>query len=174
MRDYSVSELKDAFELCTLDEALYWCETNRMFALLEIKSKSISQEERNILADRIADIIRLHQFQENCILLSIDYDILRLMKTRLPKIHLALIVPEKCEDPVGLMESMQASIWLSYLEDMDRELVETLHQAGYFVDGSIVNDRERLDQAIAMGVDMIESDYPVEISQLYKEEYHAQ
>ena len=169
VRDYTVQELKAAFELNTLDEALFWCKNNRMFALLEIKSKDYTHEERVILARRITDMILFHQFQNDCIPLSIDHEILRLIKNALPEIRLALIVPEKPEDPIGLMKSMQASIWLSYLEDMDKELVFILHRAGYYVDGSVVNDEKKLIQAIEMDVDMIESDYPFEVLRSYKE-----
>ena len=89
-----------------------------------------------------------------------DDVVLRQIKKRIPAIHLAVIVPEKPADPVGRMKTAQASVYLSYLKDLDRELVAHLHSAGYAVDGSVVNTEADLDLALSLGVDMIESDMP--------------
>ena len=53
--------------------------------------------------------------------------------------------------------------------DCGVELVEELHKAGYLVDGSVVNTKERLEAALALNVDMIESDHPEMILEFYRE-----
>lgn len=166
IRDYSVQELKASFELCTLEEAVIWCKKHGMFMLLEIKSKNYDDvTERPILARQIIDVIKCYQFQDACIPLSIDYRILKLIKREIPEINVAIIVGTPPDDPVKLMKDMQASIYLSYLEDMNQDIVQKLHAAGYYVDGSVVNTKERLAQASALQVDMIESDHPATIRQ---------
>lgn len=168
VRDHSVSEMKNAFDLCTLDEALSWCKGSKMFALLEIKSRDYDETERSVLAQKIIAAVGRDPFQDRCIPLSIDSAILRLIKKSIPAIHLALIVPKKPADSIGLMKTMQASIYLSYLEDLDKRLVDLLHAAGYAVGGSVVNTEAGLDLAISLGVDMIESDYPAEMLELLR------
>ena len=163
IRDYAVSELKNAFDLCTLDEAIEWCKANNLFMLLEIKCRNHEDAARPVLAEKIASAIERHQFQDRCIPLGIDDVVLRQIKKRIPAIHLAVIVPEKPADPVGRMKTAQASVYLSYLKDLDRELVAHLHSAGYAVDGSVVNTEADLDMALYLGVDMIESDEPEKI-----------
>ena len=169
IRDYTVEQLKASFELCTLDEAIAWCKEQGMYVLLEIKSKNYDDvTERPALAKQIVDAISKYQFQDYCIPFSIDYRILRLIKQALPEITLAIIVGAPPGNPIRLMKDTQATIYLSYLTDMDQALVDTLHQAGYFVDGSIVNTQEALERAYALGVDMVESDYPEKMIALTK------
>ena len=62
-----------------------------------------------------------------------------------------------------LMEQLKADIYLDYLDAMSKPLVQKLHAAGYLVDGSVVNTEKAYRQAVFLGVDMIESDYPAKI-----------
>lgn len=67
------------------------------------------------------------------------------------------------------MKDMGAMIYLCFLDNLSAGLVEELHRAGYLVDGSVVNTREQLADALALRVDMIESDYPEMILGYYRE-----
>ena len=49
------------------------------------------------------------------------------------------------------------------------DLVAQLHRAGYLVDGSVINSEGRLRQALALGVDLIESDHPEEMLPLCRQ-----
>ena len=170
IRDYTVQQLKASFEICTLDEALAWCKENEMPLLLEIKSKGYDDlTERPALARQIVAAIRKNQMEDLCIPFSIDYRILRMIKTALPEVSIAVIAGEYLTDPEALMRDLDASIYLAYLEDMDAELVDKLHQGGYMVDGSVVNSRERLDLACSLHVDLIESDYPERVISMLEE-----
>ena len=52
VRDHTVQELKSAFELNTLDEALCWCKDNRMFALLDRRTgKRTLEKLRSTVGD---------------------------------------------------------------------------------------------------------------------------
>ena len=166
--DYTVSELKSSFELCTLSEAVHWCREQNMLMMLEIKSRHYDDPARCALSRRIVQAIREDAFTDFCIPFSIDYAILRMIRKELLEVKTALIVPAQPEDPVALMESMEADIYLSYLEDMTPQLVSLLHDAGYLVDGSVVNTREKLEMALSMKVDMIESDAPEAMEDMYQ------
>lgn len=172
--DHSVNQLKAAFDLCTLTEAIAWCKAHGMKMLLEIKSgDDHPQGQRLVLAQQIIQAISAHQFYDDCIPFSIDYGIMRIIKTALPNIHIGLIGPVSPKDPVAWMKQMRASLYVSYLKDMDAALVGRLHTAGYFVDGSIVNSKEELEKAAALQVDMIESDHPEKMIALRQGGCHA-
>ena len=72
------------------------------------------------------------------------------------------------------MEDMEAEVYVSFLEGLTPGLVRTLQEAGYLVDGSVVNDAERLRTALELSVDFIESDRPEEIIRILEEQYAGQ
>ena len=169
VRDYTAGQLKGAFDLCTLEEALAWCAEKEMPVLLEIKSGDCGGEaERTVLCREIAEAVRKRGAGDICVPFSSDRAVLRTLKGMLPEADLALIVPSPPEDPAGLMKEMGAAIYLNYAKDLTPALVDTLHRAGYLVDGSVVNTEEELDRAVALNLDMIESDEPEYIRALYE------
>ena len=170
VRDYTVAELKAAFELSTLDEALAWCKENHLPLLLEIKSvELLMHDTRQMLAERIVESLRRHDMFEDCIVFGIDHRTLKRIKTMEPRTHLALIVPHVPHDPVKLMQEMEAEIYLCYQTNLSVPLVQELQAAGFIVDGSVVNSREQLETALSLGIDMIESDLPFDILAAYSE-----
>lgn len=170
VRDYTVAQLKAAFALNTLDEVLGWCREQGMGVLLEIKSRELEMHDTMpVLAQRIVEALRRHDFFEMCIVFGTDHATLKRITSLEPRVRLALIVPHVPHDPVGLMKDMGAMIYLCFLDNLSAGLVEELHRAGYLVDGSVVNTRERLADALALRVDMIESDYPEMILGYYRE-----
>ena len=104
-----------------------------------------------------------------CFVFSTDFRTLRMIKDMEPRTPIGLIVPFIPADPVKLMREMDAIIYLVYLDSLSPEIVRSLHEAGYYVDGSIVNTPERMKAAIELGVDLIESDHPLEMMKLYEE-----
>ena len=170
VRDYTVAQLKAAFALNTLDEALGWCREQGMGVLLEIKSRELEMHDTMpVLAQRIVEALRRHDFFEMCIVFGTDHATLKRITSLEPRVRLALIVPHVPHDPVGLMKDMGAMIYLCFLDNLSAGLVEELHRAGYLVDGSVVNTKEQLADALALRVDMIESDYPEMILGYYRE-----
>ena len=170
VRDYTVAELKAAFELSTLDEALAWCKENHLPLLLEIKSvELLMHDTRPMLAERIVESLRRHDMFEDCIVFGIDHRTLKRIKTMEPRTHLALIVPHVPHDPVKLMQEMEAEIYLCYQTNLSVPLVQELQAAGFIVDGSVVNSREQLETALSLGIDMVESDLPFDILAAYSE-----
>ena len=143
IHDYTVAQLKAAFELDTLEEALR--ET-----------------------DAFDDVI----------VFGIDHATLRRITDMEPRTVIALIVPHVPHDPAALMKDMGALIYLSFIDNLSRPLVEQLHAAGYIVDGSVINSPERLQLALDIGCDMIESDVPDQVIAWYQAmvreaEHHA-
>lgn len=167
--NYTVSQLKDAFEINTLDEVLYWCEKNNLPAALEIKCHLLSMAATMpILAVRLAELLNHHRFGEFGFVFGTDYATLHQVKQLAPETALGLIVPFVPVNPLALMEELEASVYLCYIDNLSTQLVEGLHRGGYYVDGSVINTEDRLRQALALGVDIIESDYPLEMIETYR------
>ena len=171
IRDYTLQQLKQSFELCTLEEAVAWCKENKMGIALEIKMQPYTMwEDREPLCEKIIQTLAHHDFYSQCFVFGADYGLLSMIKEKDPKVNLGLIVPFVPADPVKLMKEMKAAVYLNYVEQLSPALVEALHEAGYLVDGSVVNTRERLAIARTLGVDLIESDHPEQILELLEDE----
>lgn len=171
VRDYTYQQLRQSFDLCTLEEAVIWCKENRMGIALEIKMQPYTMwEDREPLCEKIIQTLGQHEFYSQCFVFGTDYGLLSMIKEKNPKVNIGLIVPFVPRDPVKIMKEMKAAVYLNYVEQLSPTLVEELHKAGYLVDGSVVNTREHLAMARALGVDLIESDYPEHILELLEDE----
>ena len=171
VRDYTLQQIRQSFEICTLEEAVDWCKENTVGLALEIKMQPYTMwEDREILAERIAKTIARYEFYSNCFVFGADYGLLSMIKKMNPVINIGLIVPFIPSDPVKLMKEMEAVVYLNYVEQLSPNLVNELHEAGYLVDGSVINTKERLAIAQKLGVDLIESDHPELILKLLEAE----
>ncbi len=169
IRDHRLSALKDAFPINTLDEVLAWCAAEDMPVGLEVKCVLIDMADTMpSLARRIADALSRHRMLEMSFVLSTDHRTLWDIKRRASDANLALIVPHVPRDPVGLMRDMDALIYLCFLENLCPPLVKAVQEAGYYVDGSVVNGAYRMQRALDLGVDMIESDCPAYTMEQYR------
>lgn len=169
VRQYTLAQLRAAFEIDTLDETLAWCRANHQAVALEIKSRPLDMSGyMPLLGDKIAQAVVAHDMLEMSFVFSTDYAVLRRIKHYDRRIQLGLIVPIVPVDPVALMREMDAIIYLCYIDNLSREIIDQLHEAGYYVDGSVINTEARLKRALEIGVDLIESDHPLEILKLYE------
>ena len=170
IRDYTLAELKAAFPIDTLDESVAWCSENHQAVAFELKSRALDMYDfMPEIARQMVEALRKYDFFDMCFVFSTDYRTLRMIKQMEPRTPIGLIVPFIPADPVKLMREMDAIIYLVYLDSLSPELVRTLHEAGYYVDGSIVNTRERMQKALELGVDLIESDDPISMMKVYEE-----
>ena len=161
IRDYTYQELKANFKIQTLDEVLNYCKLNDILLGLEIKTKHIIMHQDILkLVEIMNNSIKKYSFEEYCFVFSVDYRALNKIKKINDKINIGLIVPFIPVDPIKLMEENQAIIYLTFIENLSKDIVDILHLKGYFVDGSVINDVNKLNLAIDMNIDMIESDYP--------------
>lgn len=169
VRDYTLDELRHHFAINTIDEVLNWCKQKNMGIALELKLQPFAMwEDRIPVVNALVDLITKYEFFEMCFVFGKDYDMLSRIKQAEPRIKIALIVPFTPKDAPALMREMDAVIYLNWIDQLSKPLVDELHEAGYLVDGSVVNSETELDKALALGVDMIESDYPVKIKALYE------
>lgn len=170
VRDYTLAELRASFELTTVEEAILWAKKQGVGLGFELKLQPrVMWEDREVLGQLLVSFIQKHNFACQCFVFGADYALLKQMKQALPSLNLGLIVPHLPADPVALMQEMQAEIYLNWASHLPLSVVKSLQEAGYLVDGSVINDREALHLALDLGLDMIESDVP-EILLSYLEE----
>lgn len=164
IREYTLEQLRQSFEINTVEESIRWCQEYQIGIAFELKSHCLkTEEERHTIGSKLGVLIGQFNFQGNCFVFSKDYDTLALIRKLDANIYLGIIPPRDTEKALALMEQLKAVIYLDYLEAISKPLVQRLHAAGYLVDGSVVNTEERYRQAVCLGVDMIESDYPIKI-----------
>ncbi len=93
---------------------------------------------------------------------GLDYQVLRHLREVDPDVPIGLIIADVPQDPVALMKEMDACIYLAYIWQMTPQIIHDLHAAGYYVDGAILRDKKWQARARELGVDMFETDYPVD------------
>lgn len=170
IQDYTAEELKGAFRIDTLEETIAWCKAHGQAVAFELKSRALDMYElMPFAAENLADLVEEYEFTDMCFAFSTDFRSLNCLHRRNPKIMLGLIVPIIPTDPVALMRDMQADIYLCYIDNLCKEIIDRLHGAGCYVDGSVINTPDRLRMAMDLGVDLIESDNPLEMIKKYEE-----
>lgn len=164
VRDHTLEELRRQFGINTVDEVVSWAKEAHMGIAFELKLYPMyTEEERACAADCLVEVIQRFSFQEDCFVFGKDYQTLKRIRNRDAEIHLAIIAPKDPETAFPLMRELDAFMYLDFLSGLNEQLMERLHREGYLVDGSVVNTEEALSQALTLGVDMIESDYPERI-----------
>ena len=164
VREYALEQLRKNFEIDTVEDSIRWCRENQMGIAFELKSHCLkTPEERRIIGSGLSALIGQFDFHKNCFVFSKSYETLELIREADADILLGIIPPKDTEKALLLMEQLKADIYLDYLDAMSKPLVQKLHAAGYLVDGSVVNTEKAYRQAVFLGVDMIESDYPAKI-----------
>ena len=164
VREYALEQLRKNFEIDTVEDSIRWCRAHQMGIAFELKSHCLkTPEERRTIGSGLSALIGQFDFHKNCFVFSKDYDTLALIREADADILLGIIPPKDTEKALLMMEQLKADIYLDYLDAMSKPLVQKLHAAGYLVDGSVVNTEKAYRQAVFLGVDMIESDYPAKI-----------
>lgn len=168
VREYTLEQLRETFEIDTVEDSIQWCREHQMGIAFELKSHCLrTAEERNTIGQTLSDLIGQAKFYGNCFVFGKDYDTLALIHSLDTDIPLGIIPPKDVEAALSMMEQLEAVIYLDYLDAISEPLVRKLHAAGYLVDGSIVNTEEQFKRALRLGVDMIESDDPQRIKTFF-------
>ena len=169
IRGYSLEALRQSFEIDTAADTIVWCKEHHMGIAFELKTQVLqSLPERRTVAEQLAELIAKNGFYQDCFVFGKDYETLSIIKSLDQRIHIGVIAPANPEEALPLMERLGAFLYLDYLEGFTEPLVRQLHEAGCFLDGSVVNTEEALKEALRLGVDMVESDEPEKILAILK------
>lgn len=162
VHEHSLEEIREARpEINTFKEVLAWAKQREVCLALEIKSVPMDMQEANmVLAEQLVTMVNKMDMKHRIFAFGTDYKVLKHMKKLDAAFSIGLIVPFVPSDPVSLMKEMDALVYLSYIYNMTPDMIHQLHQAGYIVDGAILEDPKWIKRARESGVDMYESNYP--------------
>ena len=163
----SLAELRRSFSINTVEEVLRWACQIGMGIGFELKLyPGESRHYRETLVRKLAQLIAQYEFYQDCFVFGKDPDTLRYLRGLDQKVNLAVIAPGLFEQALELMRELDAFMYLDFLSGLDPQKVRRLHEAGYLVDGSVVDTYQELNRARALQVDMIESNEPAYILSL--------
>lgn len=171
VHEFPLDRLKERIPgLCTLKEALEWGRGEETYFALELKTVPMDMQMFNLrLTEIMIPLIIEQGMEERVFLFGQDYRVLRKAKEHNRKIETGLIVPFVPADPVKLMESMEAMVYLSYIYNMTPPMIRQLRERGYFVSGAILREERWMSRAIEAGVHMFEADEPAAARKLIEE-----
>lgn len=161
VRDYPLEELRRSFEINTVEEVLEWAGRTQMGIAFELKLYPVYEEkDRRLIVEELSKAIRKYGFYENCFVFGKDYRTLRYLRSLDKDVKIGIIAPKNRDEAIPLMQELNAFMYLDFLSGLDAELVRSLHNAGYLVDGSVVDTEAELTLAREVKVDMMESNRP--------------
>ncbi|MEK6660098.1 MAG: glycerophosphodiester phosphodiesterase family protein [Campylobacterota bacterium] len=144
--------------LLTLRDALEFIKENNIFLNIEIKDiHGIFSDEE--VVDTVLKEIKKSDAGESVLLSSFRHEYLKIIKEKAPNILTAALVDGK--HPHKLIEYLRELKVNGYNlnnELVDRQTVEMLREAGFFVGVYTVNDSKRAKELFSMGVNCIFSD----------------
>ncbi len=166
VHEFTEAELRKAVPgFCTLKEAMHWGKQANAWFGLELKGTPIDTQTTNMrMVELLSEIVREEGMTEHVFAFGLDYQVLRHLREIDKEIPIGLIIANVPQDPVALMREMDACIYLGYIWQMTPQIIKDLHDAGFYVDGAILRDKKWQARAKEMGVDMFETDFPIDDS----------
>ncbi|MFA5453955.1 MAG: glycerophosphodiester phosphodiesterase family protein [Sulfurimonas sp.] len=144
--------------LLTLRGALEFIKENNIFLNIEIKDMSGTLSD-DVAVEAVVKEIKVSGVNELVLISSFRHEYLKIVKEKLPNVPTAALVEGK--HPIYLLEYLRELGVNGYnlnKELVDKESVEMLREAGFFVGVYTVNDLERAKELFGMGVNCIFSD----------------
>lgn len=162
VHEYTLAELRENCPgLCTFEEAMSWGRERSAWFALEIKSVPMDMQAVNLrLMEAMIPVLEKMGMKKRVFVFGADYQVLKRLKELDPEVEIGLIVPFIPADPVELMKSMDALVYLAYIYNMTPDIIRRLKAEGYYVSGAILRDEKWMERACECGVTMFESDYP--------------
>jgi len=131
---------------------------NRMKLNLELKSHRYAQE----LVPKTVALIRQGNWQQNCIVSSIDWNILQQVQALAPELMLGpVMTPSQ-----SLLPNFAVSFYSIHFTLATPDFVDRAHAEGKAVHVWTVNQRSEMQRLIKQGVDNIITDRPITLRKL--------
>lgn len=166
VHDVTYAQLKTHVPaLNTMQEVLEWGKLRKAWFALELKTVPLDMQQYNfMLVEKMAALLRETGMIDRVFVFGLDYQVLQHLHKVDSTVAIGLIVPFVPADPVQLMRDMHATVYLSYIFNMTPDIIQKLHENGYYVSGAILREECWIDRARSLGVDMFESDEPENFS----------
>ncbi|OHD96442.1 MAG: glycerophosphodiester phosphodiesterase [Sulfurimonas sp. RIFCSPHIGHO2_12_FULL_36_9] len=144
--------------LLTLHDALKFIKENGLFLNIEIKDMHSCFSDEAVV-ETVVKEIKESDTHELVLISSFRHEYLKIMKEKLPDVPTAALVEGKHPDRVfEYLRGLKVDTYNLNDELVDKESVEKLREAGFFVGVYTVNDAKRAKELFGMGVNCVFSD----------------
>lgn len=144
--------------LLTLRDALEFIKENNIFLNIEIKDMHSIFSDENVV-DTVVKEIEDMDIANSVLVSSFRHEYLKIIKEKAPTILTAALVEGKHPDSLlKYLSELKANGYNLDNELVDKQTVEILREAGFFVGVYTVNDSARAKELFSMGVNYIFSD----------------
>ena len=148
-KDYGVNE-----RVPTLEEVLKYAK-NKIKLNIEIKIKNYNYK----LVDEVIKLVRKYNFENYCIITSLDYNALKKVKVLDYRLKTGLIMYVRLGNLNHILKNENVDILSMEESQVNKKIVEIIHEHNKKVFVWTVNDEESMDLFIRLGVDGIITDY---------------
>jgi glycerophosphoryl diester phosphodiesterase len=167
--DFTYEELRAVWPLETLENVLEWAKRKNTYLLLELKFVVMDMGEKiHRFPALFSDIVIRHGATDIILPFSAEHRVIRAIKNLAPAIRTGLIMGITPCDVVTLMKGSGAELCVSYVQQMDSDIIASLHAAGMVVSAGIQSDPYVIRRAGSLGCDLIESDFPDETAKILR------
>ncbi|MDD5372600.1 MAG: glycerophosphodiester phosphodiesterase family protein [Sulfurimonas sp.] len=144
--------------LLTLCDALEFIKEKSLLLNIEIKDISAVFSDEEVV-DTVVKEIKKSDASESILLSSFRHEYLKIIKEKVPNILTAALVEGKHSDSLlEYLRELKVNGYNLNNESVDKQTVEMLREAGFFVSVYTVNDSARAKELFSMGVNCIFSD----------------
>ncbi|NBD27051.1 glycerophosphodiester phosphodiesterase [Paenibacillus glycinis] len=169
LSDYTLAELREldagswfseayaGARIPTLAETLAWAR-DRIWLSIEMKQPKDLEEVE--LAHRTARLVAEHGMNGHVQLMSFQHRLVKAVRDVNPNVLTAPICAQWVEDPIELLQGLQAQIINTPVQHLSKERVDRLHEHGFYVYGSMSDDPGVFARLRAMGVDAMDTNIP--------------
>ncbi|WHZ57581.1 glycerophosphodiester phosphodiesterase [Metabacillus hrfriensis] len=123
-------------QIPALEEVLAWAK-GKIVLSIELKQMEHLKEP---LAKRVTDLIRSYQMEDQIQLMSFNHASLAEARKHSKHILTNVICSSRLADPVRYLKELQAQVLNVPINQLSPSLIEELHQARYYVHGSMSDD----------------------------------
>lgn len=162
LRQYDVgswfSTSYQGLQVSTLDEVLRLYKGKVKF-IVELKPTGNEVD----FEQRVIDIMKHHKMQDDCIMASLNKNVLKHVKQVDPNVQTMYIMSIALGRVSDISFADQLSVEASFVT---RELLQSIHQKGKKLTAWTINQEDKVKQMIYLGVDNIVSDDPSYVQQI--------
>lgn len=144
-----------------LEEAVRLVASNKKIELnIEIKPEALGRIGCNSVENRVMDLVFHYQIQDRVVISSFEPEFIMRIRKSDRDIRLSYLIEKKCMDWEGFCKRYNCCSINPDEKLVDEKLVRSAHDIGLKVIPYTVNDRSRMAELAALGVDGMFTNFP--------------
>ncbi|MGM0838469.1 MAG: glycerophosphodiester phosphodiesterase [Bacillota bacterium] len=168
LRDYTLAELKklDAGSwfspefagetIPTLEEVLAWSK-DKIWLSIELKQLEVFNEP---LAKKTVELIKSYKMEDQVQIMSFNHQSLVEARKSSRKIITNVISASRMINPIQYLNSVEAQVLNVPIIHLSPSLIKELHEAGFYVHGSMSDDIDVFRRLLEWGADAMDTNTP--------------